>query len=286
MPIFKIEARKAKQLRVKAFGSEKGLQQFFEANLEELLGVKFLASEYPATDGYIDTLGIDESGSPVIIEYKYKEKDDVLSQGLFYYNWLVQNKPHFNLLVSNKFGDKVKVNWEHPRVILVAQSFNRYTQSAVQQMVNIELKKYMVYENGLFYLESIYTPARVKTKRASREEKKAYGIDYHLQKTSANIRDIFLDLQEKILSLGEVEEKADQKVGVTYRTTKSFVRFEFGKSYVNVLLREEAAQADPRGLAKDISNYQWGYPRLAKIKSQDDADYIFSLIRKSYESTL
>jgi RecB family endonuclease NucS len=44
---------------------------FFEKNLEALLGVRFLDSEFTTSNGgRIDTLGLDENGCPVILEYK------------------------------------------------------------------------------------------------------------------------------------------------------------------------------------------------------------------------
>ncbi|MEU2481898.1 hypothetical protein ABZ571_29980 [Streptomyces sp. NPDC013130] len=49
------------------------LQRRVEAGLEQMLGVRFLASEYqtgPWHRGRIDTLGLDENGSPVVIEFK------------------------------------------------------------------------------------------------------------------------------------------------------------------------------------------------------------------------
>lgn len=50
---------------------EKSVQTLFERNLESLLGVRFLATEYVTTNGgRIDSLGLDENGSPVILEYK------------------------------------------------------------------------------------------------------------------------------------------------------------------------------------------------------------------------
>jgi len=51
------------------------------------LGIKFLASEYSTGKiygGRIDTLGIDENGCPVIIEYKRALNENVINQGLFY----------------------------------------------------------------------------------------------------------------------------------------------------------------------------------------------------------
>jgi RecB family endonuclease NucS len=64
---------------------EKSVQLLFEKNLEALLGVRFLASEFKTTHGgRIDTLGLDENGSPVILEYKRATNENVINQGLFY----------------------------------------------------------------------------------------------------------------------------------------------------------------------------------------------------------
>ncbi|MFF4764824.1 hypothetical protein [Streptomyces sp. NPDC001292] len=51
---------------------ESDVQGLVEANMEMLLGVRFLASEYstgPVHGGRIDSLGLDENGSPVILHF-------------------------------------------------------------------------------------------------------------------------------------------------------------------------------------------------------------------------
>lgn len=53
--------------------------------MEPLLGVRFLASEYRASNrGRMDTLGIDENNCPVTIEYQCNTNENVINQGLFY----------------------------------------------------------------------------------------------------------------------------------------------------------------------------------------------------------
>lgn len=63
------------------------LQRRVEAGLEQMLGVRFLASEYPTGPwhrGRIDTLGLDENGSPVVIEFKKGSDSGVMSQAVSY----------------------------------------------------------------------------------------------------------------------------------------------------------------------------------------------------------
>lgn len=290
MPIFKIDKTKASQVAVResGFGNEAELRDFFAENLEEILGVRFLEKEYPTTDGRIDTLGIDENNSPVIIEYKWKENEEVLAQGLFYFDWLMKNKKHFELLVDNKLGEKTKVNWEQPRVILVAQGFSRYILSAVQQVKHVELKTYTYYDSDILYIENIHSPTGIKTNKNGvvSEDGSKYDLEHHLNITSVEMQKTANTLREKILELSGVEEKLGQKSGITYRTTKSFARLEFRPTWIQLLLRDPSYKSDTRGLVEDITSNEWGYRGRIKFKPDGDISYIFDLVKQSYESTL
>lgn len=289
MPIFQIKNKKVAQVSfdLNYFNNEAALRDFFADNLEDLLGMRFLAKEYPTTDGRIDTLAIDETNAPVIIEYKWGQNDAIFTQGLFYFNWLRKNKKHFDLLVADKLGKNVKVNWSSPRVILISQGFDNRTIIAVQEVDYVELIKYTPYKQDILYLETVYSPnkTQVLKERVKTQTGETYDINYHLNKSNPDIKEIFYKLQEKVKSLPSVDEVADQKVGITYRTTKSFTRFEFGKSYIDVLLRE-AKYNDLKKLVKDISSFEWGYKGRAKIKSMSEVADIFNLVKQSYEQTL
>ncbi len=293
MPIFQIKNSKANQvfLNLNHFNNEAELRDFFSENLEELLGMRFLAKEYPTTDGRIDTLAFDEDNSPVIIEYKWGQDNAIFVQGLFYFDWLKKNKKHIDLLVADKLGKEEKVNWANPRVVLIAQGFDNRTISAVQQVENVELIKYIPYKQDILYLENVYVPNRArkineKEPVASGEEE-FYDMNFHLnrRKSTNEVKEVFSKLQEKLQALPGVEEVTNQKTGITYRTTMSFTRFEFGRTYIDILLRE-GKYNDPKKLVKDISAFKWGYKGRVKIKSIKEADKVFDLIRQSYESTL
>lgn len=291
MPIFKTENNKIKQLKTSNFRSEGELQTLIENNLEEIFGVKFIASEFSTGEKYggrIDTLGLDENNSPVIIEYKWGEKDNVINQGLFYLDWLVDHKGDFQILTEKKLGKKVKIDWSQPRLILVASSFNRYDKYAINRMSeNIELWSYTLYENGIFEIdiEGSSQASDKKGKRITRIEYAKYDLSYHLNKTSKDLQKIFNEIREKILELPNVQERAEQKTGITYRTTKSFVAFGFHKTFIQVLVREPKYN-DPKKLVRDITDFLWGYKGQIKMKPDSDVDYIFNIIKQSYEETL
>ena len=80
-----------------------------ERNMEALFGVRFVASEHSTGKkhgGRIDSLGLDENGSPVIFEYKRSVNENVINQGLFYLDWLLDHRAEFELLVMKNLGSR------------------------------------------------------------------------------------------------------------------------------------------------------------------------------------
>ena len=107
--LFRIKKTNVEELQGTAVALEKSLQTLLEQNLEACLGVTLLASEFSTGrqhGGRIDTLGIDEDGCPVIIEYKRASNENVINQGLFYLDWLLDHQADFKLLVMDKVNKK------------------------------------------------------------------------------------------------------------------------------------------------------------------------------------
>ncbi len=75
MPIFEINNKKAKRISTKEFEDEFELHQLIDNNLEEIFGIRFIKDEHVTQKhGRIETLGLDESNRPVVIEYKKMQK--------------------------------------------------------------------------------------------------------------------------------------------------------------------------------------------------------------------
>ena len=105
--LFRTGPQGVAELKGQSLALERSLQALMERNLETLLGVRFLASEHSTGakhKGRIDTLGLDENGCPVIIEYKRSTNENVINQGLFYLDWLMDHQAEFKLLVMEKLG--------------------------------------------------------------------------------------------------------------------------------------------------------------------------------------
>ncbi len=198
-----------------AVALEKSLQNLFEANLESLLGVRFLASEFSTNEGgRMDSLGIDENNSPVVIEYKRSSNENVINQGLYYLDWLMGHRKDFEWLVLEKLGkDAAKaVDWSGPRLICIAGDFGKYDEHAVKQMNrNISLIRYRKFEGDLLLLEQLTTASAKTAASASPTATKGTVVGKPNYKTISEqmseaqqpLLDLYHMLSDYLLALGD-----------------------------------------------------------------------------------
>ncbi|MEF3691456.1 MAG: DUF5655 domain-containing protein [Candidatus Moraniibacteriota bacterium] len=292
MAIFLTTNSSAKQLKKKDFRNEKELQTFIEENMESLFGVRFVASEFTTSKqhgGRIDSLGLDENNSPVIIEYKWGEKDNIINQGLFYLDWLVDHTGDFQLLVQNKLGKNIDVNFGSPRVLLVAQTFSKYDQYAINRMAeNIELWGYSNYESNVFELRLIASSQAKTTTSTAKQISKVnydeYSVADHLKNKSEQIKELFSALQEKIFALDselKIEENP-RKLYIAYKVGRGFAEVKIQQNDIKIWIAEGID--DPKGMIRDVSNI--GHHGIGNseitLKSFDELDYVIGLIEQSY----
>ncbi|MGI5165693.1 hypothetical protein ACQEU3_15165 [Spirillospora sp. CA-253888] len=164
LKLFRLDGGVAVELAAKTFTLEKYLQELIERNMETLFGVRFLASEYSTGavhGGRIDSLGLDENGSPVIFEYKRAQNENVINQGLYYLDWLMDHRAEFEQLASGN-GQSGEVDWKNPRLVCVASDFTKYDEYAVRQINrSIELVSYKDFDGELLALELMTSSAAV-----------------------------------------------------------------------------------------------------------------------------
>ena len=161
LKLFKIEAGVACELASRSVALEKSLQVLIEENMFAMFGISFLAGECSTGKvhrGRIDSLGLDENRSPAIFEYKRTLNENVINQGLFYLDWLMDHKAEFRFLVQENLGSHVasEIDWSTPRLICVASDFTRYDEYAVRQIDrNIELVRYRDFGDEFVAIELV-----------------------------------------------------------------------------------------------------------------------------------
>lgn len=302
MALFQITQTKVKRLTAKDVRLEKDLQKLFEENLEEILNILFLATEYSTSfGGRIDTLGIDKNGAPVIIEYKRSTNESVINQGLSYLRWLLDHKAEFESLCHDS-KIEVEIDWDSPRVICVAESYNKFDIDTADFLpINIELLRYRIYDDNILYVEpESYQRVKVSTSgitRKAKQEKeqdtveplqKTYTLEDHLKKPNEVTKSLFLKLRESILAFDEEIAEVPKKHYIAYKLATNFADVIFLKDELRVAINLKSGQLnDPAGLAMDLTKPKkghWGNGDYeVKIKNDADLEYTLGLIRQSYD---
>lgn len=205
---------------------EADVQGLVEAHMETLLGVRFLAREYgtgPTHGGRIDSLGLDENGSPVIVEYKRGVDAGVIHQGLFYMAWLLDHRDEFERLVRARFGVTAasQILWRSPRLICIAGDFTRYDVHAVREhRRSIDLVRYRLFGSDLFGLETVaYVSAGVQVaRRARRQAVTQAAADVE----DASMVDLARAVDEALLGLGDGVNRVERKQYRAYQRLRNF----------------------------------------------------------------
>jgi predicted transport protein len=301
LKLFRTTSSGVTELPGGAMALEKSLQTLFEGNLEALLGVRFLASEFVTNEGgRMDTLGIDENNAPVVIEYKRSSNENVINQGLFYLDWLMSHRKDFEWLVMEHLGKEVadKVDWSGSRLICVAGDFGKYDEHAVKQMNRtISLVRYRRYAEDLLLLEqltatSAKAPAPVIAMStgaaASPQGKKYKTIAQQIAEAPPAVLDLYHAVIAYLEALGDDVQIKTTDQYVAFRRMKNIacveVRNQLGKLLVylrinpDTIVLEAGFSRDVRG----IGHFGTGDLELT-IHSAADIDKAKPLFEAAYQ---
>lgn len=300
--LFRVHGLKATKLPGKSSDLEKPLQTLIEQNLQELLGVRFLASEYSTGKthaGRIDTLGLDENHCPVIIEYKRSVAENVINQGLFYLDWLMDHQAELEMLVLKRFDQKTAeaIDWSAPRLICIASDFTRYDAHAVQQMNHsIELIRYKRFDPDLLLLELVNAtggtaqvgtgPKKSSHKGAGSTESSDKTVAQWFSTMPDGQKALFESVEGFVTSLGDDVQRKDLKLYVAFKRLRNFVTVCFKKDALYLYLSlDPKSVAFEKGFSRDVSHIgHWGTGDVELlIQSHEALDKAKPLIQKAYE---
>jgi predicted transport protein len=283
---------------------ERPLQTLIEQNLEPLLGVHCLASEHETGKthgGRVDTLGLDENGSPVVLEYKRSVGENVINQGLYYIDWLMDHKAEFKLLVLERFGKSQAelIDWSEPRLICIAANFTKYDAHAIQRMNgSVELIRYKKFGSDLLLLELVKAvsararpqrnPSRGKRKGLRKTTKQGTDktVAEWLNDAPASTLELFRLLEDFILSLGDDVQRKDLKLYIAFKRLRNFSTVEIRREKLMVFLKlNPDSIALVPGFTRDVRGIgHWGTGDVEMtIKGHDDFERAKPLLLLAYE---
>lgn len=263
----------------------------------------------------MDLLGIDSSGNTVVVEIKRgRTPREIIAQAMEYASWAhkldyerlneialehFENRGmRFESLedaVTQKYfpGEKAKIEFNgEQRILIVGQEITgqvedvaRYMRDRGVDITCIEFSYYVTKEGDVVVgTETIVGRERVPTPRGPRRR---YSLAELLEYINPEGRKAFELLRKDVEGLDPIIEvvdgKATREVAFRYKGTNMLlITFTKDKFWV-ALKADKASFTDPKGWAKDIENFQWGYPLRFPVASVRDNEYAMSLIRQSYD---
>ena len=301
MPLFSIKGDRLERVKEVPFKSErKDIQHTTESSLKEVFGFEFVKSELELGSLRIDTLAFDnENKSFIIIEYKIDQSFSVIDQGYAYLALLLNNKAEFILEYNECKSQSLKrddVDWSQSKVIFVSPQFTKYQKQAINfRDLPIELWEVSKFENGTLLFNQLKSPETSESitkvsprsdivQKVSREIK-VYREEDHLSGLPSEITELYQELKERVLGLGDNIEVRPRKKYVGFVAGTNFVDVHPQKSQLKLWINLSKGELDdPKKMARDVSEVgHWGngdYQVL--VESSETLDYLMTLIKQSF----
>ena len=203
MSLYNINNSKLEPLRKVEFNKEKDLQKLTEDNLEELFGLKFVATEFQLDNLRIDTLAYnEETKSFVIIEYKNKFDKCVIDQAKCYYKNLLDKKDSYVEKYYEIFGkdEEVEFDFSKTRAIIIGPEFSEEQKNRKDSDFDFELWTVSLckYNNKMY--RALYEKVDSNSKKElyfSTEDLKITRCSL-LDKKSDNVKRLYKDFENRL----------------------------------------------------------------------------------------
>ncbi len=289
------------KIKEKPFKLEKEIQDLFEANLNTIMGLELVKSEFSIKNKRIDTLAYDHQNKAfIIIEYKRDKNISVVDQGFTYLSLLLENKADFIIEYNESLQKQLKrgdVDWSQTRVVFVSTTFTENQRLATNfKDIAIELWEVKRFENGTVSIspikksksaESIKPITQLnKGLKAVQDEIKVYNEEDHLSGKSDETIELYERFKRAILNLHDNMDSEPKKVRIAFRFEGKIVcDIAIQKNGLKMWINKKQGELnDPKNITRDVSRVgHWGngdYEII--IKDDRQLEYILSLIKETF----
>lgn len=298
MKIYVNKKGKLVEVKPKPFKLEREIQKLFEDNLNALMGLNLVRSEFTIKNKRIDTLAFDpQAGAFIIIEYKRDKNVSVVDQGFTYLSLMLENKADFVVAYNEQLNKTMKmadVDWSQTRVVFVSPSF---TENQIQATnfkdIGIELWEVQQYEDGNISIRQIKqsnsaTSIKPIAQQSSVIQKvtseiKVYSEADHESAVDAEIFELYEKFRDAILNLADGIEVSPQKLYIALKKNGNLACIQLQKKNLKIYIgAKRGTLEDPKKLAKDVSaigHYGTGDYEI-QVNSDKDLEYIMSLVKQ------
>jgi predicted transport protein len=298
MKIYSLQKQSLIEVKEKPFKLEREIQQVFEDNLETVMGLTLVRSEFTIKNKRIDTLAYDKQAKAfIIIEYKRDKNISVVDQGFTYLSLMLENKADFIVEYNEQLKHNLQrndIDWTQTRVAFVSPSFTENQILATNfKDIAIELWEVKHYENNTIVINEVkksrgaesIKPITEKNKELKRvtDEIVVYTEDDLLVTGSDETRELYYKFKDGILNLADDIQIVANKQYVAFRKSKNIVCMTIQKKQIRMWIGAKAGTLDDtKGITTDVSNTgHWGTGDYeVNVNSDRDLEYIMSLIKQ------
>lgn len=288
--------QKNKILKKTDFKNEKELQTYVENNMKSILGYKFIATEFCVDNCRIDSLGYDEENKTfIIVEYKNIKNNSLVDQGYSYLALMLKRKEAFILKYNNvtKSNYEIKdIDWSQARIVFISPFFSERQINATEfEGMPFDLIKAVKYENDIVEFDKLsknpnlkeeYTPKNEIIQEVIKEIK-VYTEDYHLNKTTEKIKNLYGILKNEILNLGDIDIEY-KKFYIAFKGTTNIADAEIYNSKIKLFINmKKGTLNDQTNLTLDMSKvgHHANGDYAIEITSEEDIDNAIPLVKQS-----
>lgn len=287
-------------LKEKPFKLEKDIQNLFESNLQSILCLKFVKSEFKIKSNRIDTLAFDEENKAfVIIEYKRNQNYSVVDQGVSYLNLLLENKAEFIVEYNETQQQNLKrndVDWSQTKIIFVSPAFTEFQKSASNfNDLPIELWEIKQFEKDIVVINPIKKSKSAPSIKQVQQndyseiskvtkEIKVYNEEDHLQGKDEDIKQLYEDFKQSIMLLSSDIEIEAKKLYIAFKKQRNIVDIVILQDGLRIFINlKKGFLDDPKQITRDVSNIgHWGNGDYEiRLHNTDFLEYIMSLIKQA-----
>ena len=298
MPIYLNTNNKLKEVEEKAFKLERDIQRVFEQNLDTIMQLTLVKSEFTIKNKRIDTLAYDtQSNAFIIIEYKRDRNLSVVDQGFTYLSLMLENKADFIVEYNESLKKNLKrddIDWSQTRVAFVSTAFTDNQILATNfKDIAIELWEVKQFENNIISVtpikktraaESIKTITQQnQALRKVSDEIKVYTEDEHIARASEEIAELYVKFRDAILNLADGIEVKPLQQYIAFKKDTNIVCMNIQKKQIRMWIGAKFGTLnDAKEIAKDVRNTgHWGTGDYeVAVDNDKDLEYIMSLIKQ------
>lgn len=288
-----------KEVKEKPFKLERDMQKIFEANLNCIMDLELVKSEFTIKNKRIDTLAFDkQSNAFIIIEYKRDKHISVVDQGFTYLSLMLENKADFIIEYNESLKQNLKrgeVDWSQTRVAFVSTGFtDNQIQATNFKDIAIELWEIKQYDNDTTIISPIkksnaaesikpLTQNKQDLKKVT-EEIKVYTEQDHIERVPVDIQELYEKFKAGILNLSDSIELHPKKDYIAFKKGKNITDITLLKKSLKIWINLKKGNLDdPKNITEDVSEKgHWGNGHYQiQVDNDKNLEYIMSLIKQA-----